>query len=484
MALTFRARLTIWYVATITCLLALTATGLLYALDRIAEKKFDTGLWMLGAAEAENIAASLRERGLDRPDNSTVINYQYRKLLRYTNGPLEKYVTIVDNTRHVADFSTNLKAPLPVDATLLERSFSGEVVYQTVNISGIGPLRVVYMPVRAPQVVADPFVVIVGLPETFVGGEMRSFKIMVILAFITLVLLTGASAMLLAERAIKPIEEITAAAEAINPLNLSPRLPKARAHDQIGRLVAVFNQMIARLESAFEAQRHFTSRAAHELRTPLTILKGETQVALRRKRTVSEYEYLLRSNLEEIDKLVVMIDDLLLLARYEGGETRMPYETVRLNEVVEAVAHDIRSLALKKEIALDIETEKNLFVNGDPKALERLARNVMENAVYYTRRGGRVSAHVGRDGEHINLTVEDTGIGIKPEELQHIFERFFRSSTAREMRPEGSGIGLAMSALIAHSHGATISVTSNPGSGTRFTISFPPDTRQDDRDAG
>ena len=483
MALTFRARLTIWYVATITCLLALTATGLLYALDRIAQKKFDAGLWMLGAAEAENITASLRERGLDRPDNSTVINYEYRKLLRYTNGPLEKYVTIVDDTRHVADFTTNLKAPLPVDTSLLERSFTGEVVYQTVNVSGIGSLRVVYMPVRAPQAVVHPFVVMVGLPEKFVGGEMKSFKIMVALAFITLVLLTGASAMLLAERAIKPIEEITAAAEAINPFNLSARLPKVRALDQIGRLIAVFNQMIARLESAFEAQRHFTARAAHELRTPLTILKGETQVALRRKRTASEYENLLRSNLEEIDKLVVMIDDLLLLARYEGGETRMPHETVRLDEVVEAVAHDIRSLALEKEIALDIETKKDLCVNGDPKALERLVRNVMENAVYYTHRGGRVSARVKREGERINLTVEDNGIGIKPEELQHIFQRFYRSSTAREMRPEGSGIGLAMSALIVHSHGAAINITSNPGTGTRFTISFPPDTRQDCEEA-
>jgi signal transduction histidine kinase len=229
--------------------------------------------------------------------------------------------------------------------------------------------------------------------------------------------------------------------------------------------------MLERLDAAFDAQRRFTSRAAHELRTPLTILKGEAQVALGRQRSVGEYEELLRSSLEEIDKLVQIIDDLLLLARYEGGELEVPHERVALGEIVRGVADRLRPFASRKEIELIVEAEE-LSVDGDAHALERLACKLIENALFYTPRGGRVSARlIGRDG-HADLIVEDNGVGIAPEDLSHIFDRFYRSSTAREMRPEGSGIGLSMAAIIARLHGTTINVTSEKGAGTRFVVSF------------
>jgi two-component system heavy metal sensor histidine kinase CusS len=232
-----------------------------------------------------------------------------------------------------------------------------------------------------------------------------------------------------------------------------------------------FVTMLARLDAAFEAQRRFTSRAAHELRTPLTILKGEAQVALGRRRTVEEYQALLRSSLEEIDKLVQIIDDLLLLASYEGGETDIPREPVALHEIVRTVADQLRPIARHKEIELSIETEAQ-YVEGDAKALERLVCKLMENAVFYTPPGGRVCVRLTRAGDRITLTVEDTGIGIAPEELEHVFDRFFRAPAAREMRPEGSGIGLSMVSTIARLHGAKIDVSSEKGKGARFVVRF------------
>ncbi len=471
MALTFRARLTLWYVATLVCLLALTAAGLIYALDRIAQKKFDAALWMVGATEAENVAARLNARGLERPDQDTVSNTRYRELLGYGEGPLEKYVTVVDDSRRVADRTSNLPAPLPADNDLLNRSFAGEVVYQTVEVGGVGRLRVVYMPVRG-GIVAHPLVVLVGLPERFVAREVRSFDVMVGLALATITLLTAASALLLAERAIRPVEEIAAAAEAVNARNLKERLPAPGTNDQLGRLVTVFNRMLARLDAAFEAQRRFTSRAAHELRTPLTILKGEAQVALGRRRTVEEYEAQLRSSLEEIDKLVEIIDDLLLLARYEGGEADIPREPVALDEVVRSVAGQLRPYAAHGGIGLSVEAEE-LHVEGDAKALERMVCKLLENAVFYTQRGGRVVVRLAREGGRIVLAVEDTGIGIAPEELSRVFDRFYRAPAARALRPEGSGIGLALVATIARLHDASVDVSSEKGNGTRFTVSFP-----------
>lgn len=471
MAFTFRARLTLWYLVTLIILLSLTATGLLYALGRIAEKKFDAALWMVAAAEAENAAANVQQRGLERPDELTVSNTRYREVLGYDTGPLEKYVTIIDDQHRVADMTKNLSAPLPFDDRLLARSFAGETVYQTVKVSGVGMMRVVYMPVRG-EAVRHPFVVIVGLPESFVITEVRSFNIMVVMALVTLLLLAGASAMLLAERAIKPIEKIAAAAESVNALNLKTRLPEPETPDQIGRLAAIFNQMLERLEAAFDAQRRFTSRAAHELRTPLTILKGEAQVALGRKRSVEEYEELLKSSLEETDKLIQIIDDLLLLARYEGGERDIPHERVALDKIVRTVADQLRPFASHKEIDLIVEAEE-LSVDGDAHALERLVCKLMENALFYTPRGGRVSAQLVRQGGRADLIIEDDGIGIAPQDLPYIFDRFYRSPKAREMRPEGSGIGLSLAATIARLHDATINVTSEKGDGTRFIISFP-----------
>lgn len=169
-------------------------------------------------------------------------------------------------------------------------SFAGEAVYQTVKPGGdVGSLRVVYMPVRG-EFAAQPFVVMVGLPENFIGEDMRDFQMIVILSVFALLALTAFGAYLLAERAIRPIEKITSAVETITARNLKERLPEPAARDQIGRLVAVFNQMLSRINAAFRAQRRFTDRAAHELRTPLTILKGENQAALNRRRTTEEYE--------------------------------------------------------------------------------------------------------------------------------------------------------------------------------------------------
>ena len=303
--------------------------------------------------------------------------------------------------------------------------------------------------------------------------DQGNFYVLAVVALVAFIKVTVISSTLLARRAVRPLEKITAAAESINASNLKERLPEPGTRDQIGRLAAVFNRMLSRLDASFEAQHRFTDRAAHELRTPLTILKGETQVALSRRRTAEEYEGILRSNLEEIEKMVLTIDNLLLLARYEGGEADLPCQPARLDTIAANVADDLRPLASEKGVALRVDTAEPLLVRGDPLALERLVFNLVENAIYYTPRGGKVTVQVVREGERINLAVEDTGIGIAPEEIPQLYNRFFRSPAARRMRPEGSGIGLPVVAAIARLHGADVGVASEPGAGTRFMVRFP-----------
>ena len=147
MKLTFRSRLIILNVVTLGLLLALTSVGLIYAMNRMAQDRFDSALWIIGVAEGGAIAERVVEHGLERPDDSAVTNRRFGRLIGVDEWLLEKYVTVIDDGRRVADVSMNLASPLPIEAALLERSFAGEVVYQTVEVAGAGELRVVYLPV-------------------------------------------------------------------------------------------------------------------------------------------------------------------------------------------------------------------------------------------------------------------------------------------------------------------------------------------------
>ena len=472
MNLTFRTRLILWYVVAFALLLSLAAAALIYALDYQAQKKFDAALNILGISEAETILANLQSRGTRTLDDKTIVDDRYRELFNFENEPLEKYVTVVNADYQAVDFSENLAAPLPVDEKKLSRSLAGEIVYQTVKTKEIQALRIVYIPVRATDF-SPKFVVIIGLPEDFISSDMRFFRLISALGILLMLGLTTLSAYLLMKQVVRPIEKVTAAAESVTSQNLQQRIPEHAADDQIGHLIKVYNQMLARLDDAFESQRRFATRAAHELRTPLTILQGEIQVTLRRRRAVSEYETQLQSNLEEVKKMTGIIDELLTFARYEAGETEMPRRRLRLDETVALVAKDLRPLAESSGKKFDVETiETEVF--GDQQALERLVSNFIENAVCYTPEGGQIVIKVFvKDAKPI-LIVEDTGIGIAADDLPHIFKRLFRSKQARQMRPAGVGIGLAMANVIARLHSAEINVETNLPRGTRFTIIFPP----------
>lgn len=472
MRFTSNSRLIFFYVAMLGVLLALTVGGLYFYFSNEADKKFDAGIWMLGAAEAEGIAANLKVRGVNAPDDQTVINYQYRKSLGYDKYPLEKYVTVVDANGKAADFTENMQTPMPFDKKLFEQSLAGEAVFQTIQIENVGEVRAVYMPVRG-ELTLEPFVVIIGLPKNFIQDDIQKFWRLTVLAFSTLLVITALSAYWLTRNAIQPIKEIAAAAAQISGKDLTIRLPDMQPPDEIGRLSDVLNKMLARLEKSFEAQRNLSVRIAHELRTPLTILKGENQVTLKRTRSIEEYEAQLRSNLEEAEKMEHSIEELLLFARYEAGETEMPRRSVRLDVVVSQVAKQLRSTAEASEIEFKIENSVEVEVFGEEQSLERLVCKFAENALNYTPNGGSVTIRSFTSTGHPILEIEDTGVGIAPEDLPHIFERFYRAANIGRANGKGTGIGLAMAEVIARMHNAEIKVESKQNTGTKFIVKFP-----------
>ena len=333
MTFSFRTRLTFGYTAVLSALLIISAIVLFFTLQSAAERKLDATLWLIGSTEAEGISARLRDRGLSDPDDLTVRDIDIADLPGYDVFRFERYVTIVTQSHHVADFSVNLASQsLPFNDKYVSQALDGKIDFETVNVPNIGTLRVIYIPVLGRE--TKPFVVIVGIPIEFVGTELKTllFELAaIVLVFLTLAAFSG---WFLARWTMRPIQETAVAVRGISERNLHERLPQPQTNDEIDNLIMVFNQLLGRLEESFESQKRFTADASHEIGTPLTTLKGQTEVALLEPRTPEEYEKLLRNNLDEIENLSRIINNLLVLARADAGEEQVSSEILALDVLV------------------------------------------------------------------------------------------------------------------------------------------------------
>ncbi len=230
------------------------------------------------------------------------------------------------------------------------------------------------------------------------------------------------------------------------------------------------------VEQTMETMRRFMADAAHELRTPIAVLRGQAEVALQRDREPPEYAEALRRIEREAERLGATVEDLLTLARADAGERPVARERVFLDDLALDAATAARALAARRGVELEVGTVEEGAVLGDPALLHQLLMIVLDNAVKFTPQGGRVKLSAAAPGGQAEVVIEDTGVGIRADQLPHIFERFWRGDPARGRGDggEGAGLGLAIARWIADAHGARLDVTSEPGQGTRVAIRFPP----------
>jgi signal transduction histidine kinase len=317
--------------------------------------------------------------------------------------------------------------------------------------------------------------------------------------------LAGGGGWLLARRALRPVDQMTRTARRIEAEHLGERLDGAEVDDELGRLARTLNEMLARLEAAFAQVRRFSADASHELKTPLTVLKGEIEVALRNPRDPAEYQRVLGSVLEEVESMAHLVDDLLLLSRADAGALRWEKQAVEMDRLVEEVAKEGEILGRGKQVQVKIQGLEPLVIRGDGQRLKQLLRNLVDNGVKYTPPGGSVSLSlrqvagqsgaprgypaIGQSGdspnrqiaqlpncpavEWLEISVSDTGVGIAPEAMPRVFERFYRVDPARSRETGGAGLGLCIAKTIAEAHGGSIGVESTPGSGSTFTVRLP-----------
>jgi heavy metal sensor kinase len=246
--------------------------------------------------------------------------------------------------------------------------------------------------------------------------------------------------------------------------------------DEMDELARTFNEMLERLQASFEQARNFSFDAAHELRTPLTAMRGETEVALLRNNSAEELRRVLRSNLEEINRITAIVNDLLTVAQGEAGALELRSETVGLSELAGSIVETVQVLAEDKDVKLEASIEPGVKVTGDSLRLSQLLLNLLDNAIKHSSAGQTVRMTLEKNGAGPTLRVEDTGCGIAEEDLPHIFDRFFRTDRSRSRQVPGSGLGLSISKWIVDAHGGSISVASKLGSGSVFSVQLPATT--------
>jgi signal transduction histidine kinase len=313
------------------------------------------------------------------------------------------------------------------------------------------------------------FILQVGRSEAGMQQDLRELAIILLLGFPIAIAIAGIGGYVLARRALMPIERMTDRARHITAERLGDRLPVHNPDDEMGRLAAVFNETLARLEGSFQQMRRFTADVSHELRTPLTAIRSVGEVGLRGHRDEQAYRTIIGSMLEEADRLATLVDRLLALSRAESAPVKNPRETVNLSQLAEEVASHLGVLAEEKRQSIVVTSPATVHAIADRMGVRQAVINLVDNAIKFTPPGGSVQLLVEEVGPSAVLDVVDSGPGIPADSHDRIFDRFFRADAVEA----GTGLGLSIARGAVDNSGGELSLERSGPGGTTFRITLP-----------
>ena len=462
-----RVRLTLWYGSALALVLIVFSVVLYVIIARNLRDAVDQSL----EETATTAVRSLEERGfLPLLDEDELLS-QFPELAR-----IDKFFQIFSPSGTITIRSPNIKQhDVPLSRIALQTTFNGQTILESAKYPNEPPLRLISVPINYRGRLL--YIVQVGTSMESIEDTLDRFLILLLVAVPVELTVSLAAGWFLAGRALRPVDAITLAAQRIAGGDLSQRLTMPPTPDEIGRLAGTFNNMIGRLDTSFQQIRQFTSDASHELRTPLTVMKGETELVLRKPRPLEDYHSVLESNLEEIDRMSRIVEELLFLSRADMGEVKMEAMPVALESLVADIHRQAMLLGQDRQIEVELGTVMPALVLGDELRLHELLLNLVENAVKYSHSKGKVRISLVSDGRQAILSVVDQGIGIASEDRPKIFNRFFRTDDARAHTKKGTGLGLAICAWIVEAHKGRIHVQSEVGQGSTFTVTLPLELR-------
>ncbi len=461
---TIRFRLTAVYAATMTLLLILAGVGVLLGIHHAVEDTVDLDL---------------------RTRVKVISGLMTQEKIRAANGFREKVLE---------------QAPAaPGGLRLRIEDAAGPGFYDSAavkdwppaSITGQLPRRgkawTILMGNKAVRLLAAPVpggVVQIGASIDEFGEMETQFRWILTLASPLLLIVSSVMGYWMSGRALKPVDDIALSARRIGGQNLSERLYCNGTGDELDRLATTLNEMLGRLEAAFQKITQFTADASHELRTPVAIMRTTAEVIAGKPRTVEEHEKGWEKIIAQSERTSRLIDDLLLLARADAGRENLQFEVVDLSELLRDVAEEVRILADVSRLGLTLNISCEPRITGDAEALRRLLLILLDNAIKYTPAEGQVTVGLAvrnTPGQSVILvSVRDTGIGIAAENLPYVFDRFYRTSRDRSRTTGGAGLGLSIAQWIAVRHGGHLTVESSLGSGSVFSLSFSGDLQNRD----
>jgi len=476
-----RFKLTLWYVLILGILLISFSSFLYFTLSKSLYRDVDNKLRSLAELIASESASPLSKFGFGNIDQTLETSMNLK--------PIGKFIQVLDESGNIGRKSDNLKnVQLPISLSALKNASKGLITFETNRSFENAPLRIITFPVLEKNHINKIVQVASSLED--VEDALNTLLLILIIAVPLALLVASLGGQFLASKALKPVDHITQTARMITSQNLNQRINPPKVKDEISRLVETLNEMISRLDRSFRQVKQFSTDASHELKTPLTILKGEVEVALRKERVPHEYEQVLKSNLEEINRMSQIVEDLLLLSRADSGEIRLNKEDMNLNEILNELVAHVNVLAQSKNLRIETSNHhEEIHIFGDPLRIRALFLNLIENGIKYTEEGG--SIHIlltkdtlvqdgkqsgraqGEQEEFVKVIVSDTGIGIAREDQERIFDRFFRVDKARSREQGGSGLGLSICKWIVEAHRGKIEVESELGKGSSFIIKLP-----------
>lgn len=476
-----RFKLTLWYVLILGILLISFSSFLYLSLSKSLHQDVDNKLRSLAELIALESISPGSKFSFGIMDQTLESSMDLK--------PIGKFIQVLDESGRIGRKSENLRnVQLPISLNALKNASKGLFTYETKRVFGDAPLRILTFPIVEHNQITKIIQVASSLEE--VEDALNTLLIILIIAVPLTLMIASLGGQFLASKALKPVDRITQTAREITSQNLNKRIEPPKVKDEISRLIETFNDMISRLDQSFRQVKQFTADASHELKTPLTILKGEVEVALRKERSLQDYEQVLKSNLEEINRMSQIVEDLLLLSKAEMGEIKLNHERINLTEILNEVVGQMSLLAQSKNINIGTSNhDEEIHMIGDGLRIRELFLNLIENGIKYTEEGGsllitlvkespdgqkKVAIPVEKDGEeYAKIIFKDTGIGISKEDLPKIFNRFYRVDKARSREAGGSGLGLSICKWIVEAHKGEISVESELGKGSTFIVKLP-----------
>ena len=361
----------------------------------------------------------------------------------------------------------------PVSASLLEQVKQGQTVFDMVRLREGSPVRRVSIPVpRSGQV---RYILQAEESLHFSKETLKGLAILLALGSGLVIVVAWAGSAWIARTVLTPIGLLSRRAETMSEADLGERLSLDSPFQEFHRLTHTFNAMMDRFQKSCESQRRFVDYAAHEMQTPLTVLQGNLEVTLQKARSTDEYREALIGNLEQVEKLIALARSLLTLTKVTGDRPPLQLAPLELEPLLQELIIELKLLADDRRISLALDVVPVPTISADAQWLKQALINLLDNGLKYTPPGGSVTVRLRRSDGSLEIAVRDTGPGIEAEHVPFLFDRFYRADKARARESGGTGLGLAIVKGIVEAHGGTVSVDTQPGTGSEFTIRLPLD---------